>query len=215
MADHIAKLPNRPFVAGLWLIATIPLALIVAHPSSLTAQIDEGIRAVLMLSLFIGTAYMWAKTLASRSGLEDSRSFNIAAAITFPLMIIAVYAGFEIVFGPILNLLNVMQTVEGTHAEFVVIFVIWTGLVAGVSGFALGLAQKDWKLALQLLAIGFIVGALVFYIVVLIMQQFGFWVGIPRPDGLPNMPIITLLGIWSAALIGSELFGRLLTKSAS
>lgn len=36
---------------------------------------------------------------------------------------------------------------------------------------------------------------------------------LPCSDCIPSMPIITLLGIWAAALLGSELFGRLLATS--
>ncbi len=40
----------------------------------------------------------------------------------------------------------------------------------------------------------------------------GFPVGTPRPDGLPSMPIVTILGIRVTTLIGSELFGQVLAR---
>jgi hypothetical protein len=99
------------------------------------------------------------------------------------------------------------------HFEFATIFVLWTGLVTGGTGLMLGLGAIDWKLSLRLLLSGFIIGAGTFLIIAFFMDMFGFRVGTPRPDGLPSMVITTLLGIWSAALAGSAIFGRELMKA--
>ena len=75
---------------------------------------------------------------------------------------------------------------------------------------ALGLGLKDWKQALQFLGLGFLTGAGVFLWIAVLMDWAGFRVGTARADGVPSMPMITILGIWTAALVGSGVFGRLL-----
>jgi len=216
--ENETKNATKPFIAGFWLIAAIPVVGMVFVPLMNLIHLDssdEWIGLLLIAAIFFGSAYLWARSLAERSGLDRSKAFNLAGAAAFTVSVWGMRLWFEPLFGLLFRWFGVIKTVEGTHNEFVVIFVFWTGLVCGLSGFALGLARKDIKLALYLLAAGFITGALVFGATIFVMGYFGFWVGTPRPDGLPSMPIITLLGIWSTALAGSEVFGRILHRKSA
>jgi hypothetical protein len=63
-----------------------------------------------------------------------------------------------------------------------------------------------------LFGFGFLIGAVVFYVVTILMDGIGFRVGTPRADGIPSMPVITLLGIWLTALVGTGVFTRILNS---
>jgi len=151
--------------------------------------------------------------LVRRSGWKASRRTGLAGAIGFLATILVVeLGGYDPLFGSIMKALNITQTVAGTHDEFYVVFVVWTGIVTGGCGLAVGLALKQPGVALKLLGLGLVCGAVIFLVVALVMEALGFRVGTPRPDGLPSMPIVTILGIWVTALIGSELFGQVLAR---
>jgi hypothetical protein len=210
------QFPRQPYKAGLWLIATLPLVLLVVIPLNAWVHrqaVANVIGLPLLAAASAGTAYLWANSLVKRSGWSASWLTGVAGAIGFLATIIGVLiGGYDPLFGSIMKLLNITQTVAGTHDEFYVVFVVWTGLVTGGCGLAVGLALKQPGVALKLLGLGLVCGAVVFLVVALAMEALGFRVGTPRPDGLPSMPIVTILGIWVTALIGSELFGRVLAR---
>jgi hypothetical protein len=93
--------------------------------------------------------------------------------------------------------------------EFGALFAPWTGLVAGISGLALGLSVRDWKLGLKMFGIGVVGGFLIYLTIMLTMQLLGFEVGSGRPVMLPT----TFLSVWSTALVGSAVFGKVLGTS--
>jgi len=45
------------------------------------------------------------------------------------------------------------------------------------------------------------------------MDLIGFRVGAPRADERFTMLVVSVLGIWSAALVGSAVFGKVLANS--
>jgi hypothetical protein len=210
------QLPRQPYKAGFWLIVTIPLAASIMLPLNAwihRQELRDMIGVPLLAATFGGTAYLWANALVRRSGWEANWRTGLAGTIGFVVTILGVeLGGFELLFSNIMKVLNITQTVSGTHDEFYVIFVVWTGIVTGGCGLAVGLGLKQPKLALKLLGLGLVCGAAVFLVVALAMELLGFRVGTPRSDGLPSMPIVTLLGIWLTALIGSQLFGQVLAR---
>lgn len=217
-SDPLRKphLPRKPYKAGIWLIASLPLAVIIIFPLNAwihRQSVVDMIGLPLVGLVFAGTAYQWANALVRRSGWEATWRTGLAGAIGMLVTILGVeFGAFELLFENLLKALNIPQTTGGSHAEFYIVFVTWTGIVTGGCGFAVGLALKQIKMALKLLGLGLVCGSLVFFVVALVMELFGFQVGTPRPDGLPSMPIVTLLGIWITALVGSELFGRVMTR---
>jgi hypothetical protein len=215
-SPDVSQFPRRPFIAGFWLILPLPLAAVVAivmetfvHRQSLR----ETIGIPMLLAIIGGTAFLWARSLVKRSGYQSNWRVGLAGAVAFVAMIVVVeFGAYDLIFGNAMKLLGVTQTQGGTHPEFYVVFVIWTGIVVGGCGLAVGMALKQPKLALKLLGVGLITGAVVFFFVAIVMELIGFRVGTPRPDGLPSMPIVTAAGIWTTALIGSEVFGRVLAR---
>lgn len=205
--------PRRPFVAGFWLVAAIPATIIAIFPITLVTEFDMdeplGLSAVVLSHFICG--YLWARSLILRAGRSDSRMMSVAAGIGFTFFVWGGRAGvaeLDVLYP------QWSRPFQGKiHLEFATIFVLWTGLVTGGTGFFLGLGILDWKLALRLLLLGFLTGAATFLIVAFFMDLLGFRVGTPRPDELPSMVLTTLLGIWTTAFVGSAIFGRELAKT--
>jgi hypothetical protein len=72
----------------------------------------------------------------------------------------------------------------------------------------LGLGLKDIRLALKLLALGFITGLGLYLAIMFTMELLGFKVGSGRPVMLPT----TFLSMWSTSMLGSAFFGRVLKR---
>ncbi len=207
---------RRPFIAGFWLIAMLPIAIVMIYPISQwfhRQDISDMVGAPLLVIIFGGTAYMWANALVRRSGWEPTWQTGLAGALGATTTMVGVHAGFGPIFETILDVLGIPPSVgDGSREEFLVIFILWTGIVTGGCGLAVGFALREVRLALKLMGLGLVCGMALFAVVALGMELLGFRVGTPRPDGIPSMPIVTLLGIWVTALVGSELFGRVLAK---
>lgn len=201
---------QHPFVAGFWLMAAIPIFLLIAIPLEALTNIELDVKdPVILIPIFLvhlGTGYLWARSLGRRSGLPDNRVMAICGALGFSLSSIGMIvllsiewfdSGFQkyvALFGGVGNL------------EFASFFAPWFGLVAGASGLALGLSLRKWKLGLKMLGLGFASGFLIYLAIMVTMQLLGFIVGSGRPVMLPT----TFLSMWSTALVGSAIFGRIL-----
>lgn len=163
-----------------------------------------------MFIVHFAAGYMWARSLGMRSGLPHNETMNIFGGLGFAFgvvgLLILYVGGF-----PIENAINRwVESFEGAgNLEFGALFAPWTGLACGISGFALGLGLKDLKLALKLLILGFITGLGLYLAIMYTMELLGFKVGSGRPVMLPT----TFLSMWSAALVGSAIFGRMLARS--
>lgn len=211
---HTMIKPNRPALAGLWLMTAIPASILFAFPLREFLNLEPALEDILGVSLIslvhFASGYLWARSLGRRAGLPDNKMMNFAAGLGFALFVIGGRSAL-IKLDPFIN--RWLLPIQGsTHLEFGAIFVTWTGLVAAGSGLALGLGRKDWQLAVKLLGLGFLCGAGVFMVAAFLMDLLGFRVGGTSPGGLPAMPIVTLLGIWTAALVGSAVFGAVLNK---
>ena len=204
---------QHPFIAGFWLIPAIPLIFFIVLPIMTSLGVDDlltppGVTVMFIVNFAAG--YMWAQSLGLRSGLPRNRTMNISGGLGFAFgvfgLFILDFAGF-----PIKDAID--QWVESFHGvgnlEFGALFAPWTGLACGISGFALGIGLKDWKLALKLLLLGFVTGLGLYLAIMFTMQLLGFTVGSGRVVMLPT----TFLSMWVTALVGSGLFGRVLAKS--
>ena len=202
---------QRPFVAGFWLIATLPAYLPILFLLTEVFDLEfESPPARFVFFLFhLVAGYLWARSLGRLSGLADNRLMNISGGLGFATSVVGMIALITI-FDPIF--LKYTGLFKGVgNLEFGAFFAPWLGLVSGCSGFALGLGQRDLKLSIKLLALGFLSGFGLYLVIMFTMQLLGFKVGSGRWVMLPT----TFMSMWSAALVGSALFGRELAKSNS
>jgi hypothetical protein len=162
-----------------------------------------------MFIVHFAAGYMWARSLGLRSGLPRNRTMNIFGGFGFAFGVVGLLILYVADF-PIENAINRwVGSFEGAgNLEFGALFAPWTGLVCGISGFALGLGLKDIKLALKLLVLGFITGLSLYLAIMFTMELLGFKVGSGRPVMLPT----TFLSMWSTAMLGSAFFGRVLKR---
>lgn len=205
--------PGHPFVAGFWLIPAIPVFAFVVLPFMMAVGVDDLYTPVGVTVMFIvhfAAGYMWARSLGTRSGLPHNRMMNIFGGLGFAFGVVGLLILYVADF-PIEDAINRWgESFDGIgNLEFGAIFAPWTGLACGISGFALGLGLKDLRLALKLLILGFITGLGLYLAIMYTMELLGFKVGSGRPVMLPT----TFLSMWSAALVGSAIFGRMLARS--
>jgi len=205
---------QHPFVAGFWLMAAIPISALFGLPLFNILSLDMGTEnpignVVFFLGHFVA-GYMWTRSLGSRAGLEKNKVMNIVGGLAFTLLVmggrmLVIAHDPRNIFGPLFHYKQ--------HLLFGVVFVIWTGLVVGGTGLALGISLKDWRLALKLLVAGFLSGGGTFLVMAFLMDLIGFRVGAPRADERFTMLLVSVSGIWSTALVGSAVFGKVLAKS--
>lgn len=204
--------PQHPFLAGFWLIAAIPITVMLLAPLAGVLGLGDDVteRPILlaMFAVHCVTGYLWARSLGQRVGLPDNKTMNISGGISFALGVVGILMGIpefdRTLIDPWLGKFH-----GAGNLEFGALFAPWTGIVAGLAGLALGLGLRDLKLALKLLTLGFITGFGLYLAIMFGMELLGFTVGSGRPVMLPT----TFLSMWSAALAGSALFGRELIKS--
>ena len=211
---ELTPIRQRPFIAGFWLIAAIPITVMLLAPLAGVLGLGEDVteRPVIfaMFTVHCVTGYLWARSLGRRAGLPDNKLMNISGGIGFALGVVGILGGTP-EFAP--RLIDPwLGKFEGVgNLEFGALFAPWTGIVAGLAGLGLGLGLRDLKLALKFLVLGFITGLSLYLAIMFTMQLFGFKVGSGRPVMLPT----TFLSMWSTALVGSALFGWMLAKTRS
>lgn len=199
------------FVAGFWLIAAIPMTVMILLPVAevfgLGDDVTEKPVLVAMFTVHWVTGYLWARSLSRRAGLPDNKLMNISGGIGFALGVVGILMAIpEFAHTPIDHWLAKFD--GAGNLEFGALFAPWTGIVSGFAGFALGLGLRNIKLALKLLVLGFLIGFGLYIAIMFTMELCGFKVGSGRPVMLPT----TFLSMWSAALIGSAIFGRMLKR---
>ena len=185
VTHEATSIQQRPFLAGFWLFAAIPVSLLIALPlgESLNIEFDLGdpISLIPLSIAHFGTGYMWARSLGQHSGLPDNKLMNLSGAFGFSLLVVGMvgslsYPLFDSAFQKYVALFK-----GAGNLEFGAFFAPWLGLIAGVSGLALGLGARKWKLGLKLFGLGFISGFLIYLAIMFTMQLLGFKVGRGRP----------------------------------
>jgi len=202
--------PARPFVAGFWLIIAIPVTLMIAMSLEKILKFkfdtNNSPSIILLAVVHFGAGYLWARSLGLRSGLSTNKIFNIFGGLGFALGVVGLLVGLS-EFAPILVDPWLGKFKGVGNLEFGALFAPWTGLVCGISGFALGIGLKNWKLSLKLLTLGFVTGVLIYLAIMFTMQLLGFKAYSGRPVMLPT----TFLSMWVTALVGSAIFGKILS----
>ena len=208
---EISPIRQRPFLAGFWLFAAIPISLLIGGTLELLFKINfdtnDSTSHVIMFLVHFGVGYLWARSLGRRSGLPDNRGLYLSGALGFSLSFIGMFTfltSFNTAF------LKYIERFNGIgNLEFGAFFAPWLGIITGASGLALGLGLRKWKLGLKMFGLGFATGFLIYVLIMFTMQLFGFTVSSGRPVMLPT----TFLSIWITALVGSGIFGKVLKEA--
>lgn len=201
---------QRPFLAGLWLFTAIPISLLIAGSleilSNFNFDTNDSISHVILFVVHFGTGYLWARSLGRRSGLPDNGRLYLSGALGFSLSFIGMFS-FLVSFNA--TFLKYIERFNGVgNLEFGAFFAPWLGIITGISGLALGIGLRKWKLGLKMFGLGFASGFLIYLAIMFTMQLLGFTVGSGRVVMLPT----TFLSMWSTALVGSAMFGRMLAR---
>jgi len=203
---------QRPFLAGFWLFAAIPISLLIAGSLEKLLNFEfntnDSISQVILFLVHFGIGYLWARSLGRRSGFPDNRRLYLSGALGFSLSFIGMFVFLSVFNSVFLKYTELLNGVG--NLEFGGFFAPWFGLIAGVSGLALGLGLRKWKLGLRMFGMGFASGVLIYLAIMVTMQLLGFEVGSGRPVMLPT----TFLSLWTTALVGSAVFGRILAKES-
>ena len=200
-----------PFLAGFWLFTAIPISLLIAGSLEKLLKFkfdtNDSISQVILFLVHFGIGYLWARSLGKRSGFLDKKWMYLSGALGFSLSFIGMFSfltSFNAAF------LKYVERFNGIgNLEFGAFFAPWFGLITGISGLALGIGLRKWKLGLKMFGLGFASGFLIYLAIMFTMQLLGFTVGSGRVVMLPT----TFMSMWSTALVGSGLFGRALERS--
>ena len=200
-----------PFIAGFWLFTATPITLLIALSLEkllkLKFDTNDSISIIILTLVHFGAGYLWARSLGGRSGYPDNRGLYLSGALGFSLSFLGGFGFLSLLNSIFLKYIELFNGVG--NLEFGALFAPWFALITGISGLALGLGMGKWKQGLKMLGLGFATGFLIYLVIMFTMQLLGFKVGSGRPVMLPT----TFLSMWVTALVGSELFGRILRKS--
>jgi hypothetical protein len=202
----------RDTFPGFWLVAAFPISLLSFGLVTLLTGIELDITKqpgpiVFFLAHWLA-GYLWANALAKKAGLEFSRAQSLIIGGVFALVTILVAGRIEH-SEQILGRLRI-QYGQPDHILFGIIFMLGTGAVTGGAGAALGAVQKDWRLALKLLGMGALVGAVTFGTVAFLFDLVGYRVGAPGAEERATMLTVMIIGIWLTALAGTGVFASVL-----
>jgi hypothetical protein len=153
---------------------------------------------------------LWGHAMAQISGAGETKRMTWAGGLGFgPAVILTalVLTFLEVVIversgGPALPI----------HIVFTILFVPAAFFIAGVGSSALGIALKDWRLAIKLALGGGLAAALAFLGVNLLMDALGWRVGAPGAAERATMVTVLMAGNLAAALAGGAVVGVLLSR---
>ncbi len=202
----------RCALCGLWLIMPIPVAGAVASLAnmlSLPEEISFGIFSIGVVIFYGVAGAMWARGIGRIFAWQPLNKLGIVGAlgITLPTVITVVALGrIEE------NLIEFIFDGWRMHILYGLLFVPAAFLIAAIGTGVLGTASGDWRLALRLALVCGLTAALTFLVVTVIFDLFGMRVGAPRAEERATMLVVTLAGMWAAALTGNGMLGWILER---
>ncbi len=182
--------------------------------SGLPMHVPERTRNVLaslpvLLTLFVSGG-LWGSAISRLCKSGSTRRTAWVASLCYGLSIIFAAIG--------LSLLEVaiVERRSGpdlpVHIVYTLLFVPAVFFVAGMGGFALGAANRRWRLAGRLAFWSGLTGALAFLLVDMAMDAMGWRVGAPGAAQRATMLTVTLVGSLAAAFTAGVTLGALLPR---
>lgn len=202
----------RCALCGLWLIMPIPVAGAVASLLNMIGVPEEtsfGIFSISVL-LFYGVAgALWARGIGRIFDWPRLDRLGLVGALGIALPTVIAIAALGTVEG---NLIELLFDGWRMHLLYMLLFVPTAFLIAAIGTGALGLATSDWRLALRLALVCGLTAAVTFLLFTLIFDWFGMRVGAPRAEERATMLVVTLAGMWGAALTGNAALAWVLLR---
>jgi len=182
--------------------------------SNLPMHVPEQTINLFAVGLLVGILFvsgaLWGRTLARIFASDNKRRMVWAGALSFaPALVLA---------GLMLAALEraIVERGQGpdlpVHQVFTLLFVPASLLVAATGGLALGLAEKNVRLALRMAAYGGVSAAIAFLLVDLLMDALGRRVGAPGAAERATMLTVMMAGNLAAALAGGGALGYQLSR---
>lgn len=216
MRKALRSVPFRSaLLTALYLLGSQLLGLLGGFAlNGLPMHIPEATKNVLsalpVLALMFAGGAFWGRALARLTSLGETRRMAWAGALTFAPGVIL--AGF------VLNMLEVALVERGggpdlpVHVLFTMLFVPAAFIVAGLGSLSLGIAQRDWALAIRLGLLAGFSAAFAFLVIDLLMDSLGWRVGAPGAAQRATMLTVMMLGNLGAALAGGAVVGSILER---
>lgn len=201
---------------SLWLFGGLLLGFVVASWfHGLPMHLPESKRTLLsmlvILVALVASGLAWGRAMARLTRTTESRRMAWAGALGFgPALVLAALA---------LGRLEVLLIEQGkgpdlpVHVVFTLLFVPAALFVAGMGGFALGMAREGFRLARRLALSSGLAGGAAFLLVNLLMLLFGYRVGAPGAAERVTMLTVLMAGSLGAALAGGAAIGVLLAST--
>jgi hypothetical protein len=198
-----SQVVRQSALCGLWLIMPIPVAgalATIANWFSAPEEIAFSIFSIGVIFFHAVAGAFWARGLGRIFGWQSLSRLGWAGAFGIALpTLIAI-----IVLGQVEQEL-IQFTFDGwrMHVLYALLFVPTTFLIAAVGTGVLGLAIGDPQLAWRLALVCGLAAALTFLVVAVLFDFFGMRVGAPGAEERATMLVVTLAGMWAAALVGN------------
>lgn len=212
-----ARLTRRCALSGLWLVAAMPFTVLLLLIAQLVIERLLGMRldrfewlsGILAFVAHVTAGALWGRSLSRVTGRGDPRRWIAAGAVGFGLSSTLAVALLNEVEQRLVWF--IVRSYE-VHLVFGASFTLAALLIAGVTGLLLGLALGRWRLALQLTLSAGLAAAITFALVALLMDTLGMRVGGPGAEARATMIVVSLLGMWSAGIVGSIVIGQMIIR---
>jgi hypothetical protein len=193
------------------MLVALSIAIAVSSlPMHVPNQTLNLISVTLLIGMLFAAGAAWGTTIAKIHSSINLRRNTYAGALSF--------APATVLAGLALSLLE-RVIVEGgqgpdlpIHAVFTILFVPAVFFIAGTGGLAIGLAEKNPRLGLQLATRGGLSAALAFLMIDLVMDALGYRVGAPGAAERATMLTVMMAGNLAAALAGGGTLGYQLSR---
>jgi hypothetical protein len=193
------------------MLVALSIAIAVSNlPMHAPNQTLNLISVILLIGMLFAAGAAWGSAMAKIHSSINMRRMTYAGALSFaPAIVLA---------GLALSVLErvIVEGGEGpdlpVHQVFTLLFVPAAFSVAATGGLALGLAERNLRLGIQLAAGGGLSAALAFLLIDLLMDSFGYRVGAPGAAERATMLTVMMAGNLAAALAGGGTLGYQLSR---
>ena len=178
-------------------------------PMHIPEQTMNLISLLLLLAILFTGGVLWGRAMATVALSDQKKRLTWAGGLSFaPSLVLA---------GIALSRLEQVIVERGdgpdlpVHVVFTLLFVPAAFFVAGIGGLAIGIALKDYKLAVRLALGASLAAASAFLLVDLVMDAVGYRVGAPGAAERATMLTVMMAGNLAASLAGGAALGFILS----